>query len=100
MTASLSGLSVVALVLGAAAVLSHPSDDGAPLCLRIAASIPLFAGAALFAVRSWNPLGNGYFSTYPDDPDGLYLTVAATGIAIAAGVLTALRLCCDSADGR
>ena len=48
------------------------------------AAIPFFALAAFFAVRSWNPLGNGYFASYKDSPDGLYLTVAGTGLAVAA----------------
>jgi hypothetical protein len=47
-------------------------------------SAPLFVLAAFFAARSWDPLGNGYLSTYPDSPDGLYLTMAGVGLAVAA----------------
>jgi hypothetical protein len=39
-------------------------------------------------VRSWNPLGNGYWSSYHDSPEGLYLTMAAIGVAVAAVFLT------------
>jgi len=64
--------------------------------LRFAVASPLFALAVFFAIRSWNPLGNGYFSGYKDSPDRLYLTVAAIGVAIAAmfaatGLLVAWR---------
>jgi hypothetical protein len=65
-------------------LLLQRSDGRGSASVRIAGSIPLFAVAGLFALRSWYPLDSGYFSDYPDSPDGLYLTVAATGIAIAA----------------
>jgi hypothetical protein len=57
--------------------------SGLKFTLRIAASLPMFALAVVFAVRSWNPIGNGYL-TRNDNPDGQYFTVAATGVAIAA----------------
>lgn len=59
-------------------------DSRALFSLRVAVASPLFALAVFFAIRSWNPLGNGYFSSYKDSPDGLYLTVAAIGVAIGA----------------
>ena len=70
--------------------------DRASLWLRLAAASPFFALAVFFAIRSWNPLGNGYFASYKDSPDGLYLTVTAIGVAIAAifaaaGLLIAWR---------
>jgi len=58
-------------------------DSGLKFTLRIAASLPLFALAVFSLVRSWYPIREGYFSD-GDNPDGVYLTVAATGVAIAA----------------
>jgi hypothetical protein len=58
-------------------------DNGLEFTLRIAASLPLFAFAVFCVVRSWYPIREGYFSD-GDNPDGVYLTVAATGVAIAA----------------
>jgi hypothetical protein len=52
--------------------------------IRLVAAAPFFALAVFFAIRSWNPLGNGYFSSYPDNPDGLYLTIAGVGASVAA----------------
>jgi hypothetical protein len=52
--------------------------------IRLVAAAPFFALAVFFAIRSWNPLGNGYFSSYRDDPTGLYLTMAGLGASIAA----------------
>jgi hypothetical protein len=51
--------------------------------LRRAAAVPLFALAGLFALRSWNPL-DGYLDGYRDSPDGVYLTTAGIGMALAA----------------
>ena len=51
---------------------------------RLVASAPLFALAVFFAIRSWNPLGNGYLLNYKDSPDGVYVTMAGIGISIAA----------------
>jgi hypothetical protein len=52
--------------------------------IRLVAAAPFFALAIFFAIRSWNPLGNGYFSSYRDSPTGLYLTMAGLGASIAA----------------
>src|SRR6266540_3443676 len=52
--------------------------------IRFVAAAPFFALAVFFAIRSWNPLGNGYFSSDPDSPNGLYLTIAGVGASIAA----------------
>jgi hypothetical protein len=53
--------------------------------LRIALAVPLFALAAFVARRGgWNPLAHGYYADYKDSPDGLYLTMAAIGFALAA----------------
>jgi hypothetical protein len=51
--------------------------------LRVVVAAALFVVAGFFAFRSWYPLGDGYFSAYKDDPDGLYWTVAGTGLAVA-----------------
>jgi hypothetical protein len=56
--------------------------------MRIAASVPLFALAVFFALRCWYPIRDGFF-VYNDNPRGEYLTVAATGGAIAAMFATA-----------
>jgi hypothetical protein len=60
-----------------------------PAALRLVAALPLFVAAAWLAHRSWRPLGNGYFSEYPDDPTGLYFTIAGVGASVAAIALTA-----------
>jgi hypothetical protein len=57
--------------------------SGLKFALRIAASLPMFALAAFFVVRSWYPFRDGYF-THHDNPKLQYLTVAATGAALAA----------------
>jgi hypothetical protein len=54
------------------------------ICVRLLAAAASFAVAAFFAERSWLPLGDGYFSEYPDSPDGLYFTMAGIGAALAA----------------
>jgi len=54
------------------------------ISVRLASAAALFLVAGFFLVRSWNPLGNGYFSDYPDSPDGLYFTMAGIGAALAA----------------
>jgi hypothetical protein len=46
--------------------------------------VPLFALAAFLAARAWFPLEHGYFSTPPDSPPGIYLTVALTALSVAA----------------
>jgi hypothetical protein len=50
---------------------------------RALAAGPFFAVATFLAIRTWNPLGNGYLADYQDSPDGLYLTMAAIGLALA-----------------
>jgi hypothetical protein len=53
--------------------------------LRIALAVPLFALAAFVARRGgWNPLAHAYYADYKDSPEGLYLTMAAIGFALAA----------------
>jgi hypothetical protein len=56
--------------------------------LRLAAATLSFLIAAVFLERTWNPLGNGYWSGYRDSPDGLYLTMAAIGGCLATAFLT------------
>jgi hypothetical protein len=51
---------------------------------RLTGCVLLFGLAAFFAIRSWNPLSNGYLLDYKDSPDGVYLTMAGIGASIAA----------------
>jgi hypothetical protein len=54
------------------------------LPLRIVIAAISFFLAAFFLVRSSYPLRDGYFSEYPDSPDGLYFTIAGIGAALGA----------------
>jgi hypothetical protein len=54
------------------------------LPVRVVGAATSFFLAAFFLMRSWYPLGDGYFSEYPDSPNGLYFTMAGIGAALAA----------------